>query len=73
MMDVDVAEAVAIRRGLELASVHGIRDLSLESDVQSVINAINHPRHDLSYLSSIVRDLVDMAASLGRVSFLCID
>lgn len=50
MMDLDVAEAVAIRGDLEFAGVHGIRDLELESDAQSMINAINQPRHDLELL-----------------------
>lgn len=66
---VDVAEALAIRRGMEFARDNGVRDLLVESDAQIVIYVLLYPRQDLSYVGTIVRDIRDLVADFDRVTF----
>ncbi|KAL8526160.1 hypothetical protein ACS0TY_015401 [Phlomoides rotata] len=68
-LDVDLAEATAIYRGLLLAQEHGVSDLQVESDSQILINAITKDRLDLSYFGRLVRLIVDLSKSFDRVSF----
>lgn len=68
-MDVEVAEALAIRRGLKYARDKDVRDLVVESDAQTMIFVLFLVKHDLSYLDNLVRDILEMAREFDRITF----
>ncbi|KAL8485187.1 hypothetical protein ACS0TY_027478 [Phlomoides rotata] len=68
-LDIEMAEATAIYRGLFLAQEHGVSDLQVESDSQILINAITKGRLDLSYFGRLVRLIVELSISFERISF----
>lgn len=59
-LEVDVGEALAVRKGLKLARDNGVLDLDVESDAQMIIKVILHPKHDLSYLGGVVCGIVEI-------------
>ncbi|KAL8473874.1 hypothetical protein ACS0TY_030653 [Phlomoides rotata] len=53
--DVELMEALAIRRGMRLAVQHGVRNMLVESDSQIVIRLLLKSLPDLSYLGGVLR------------------
>ncbi|KAL8528350.1 hypothetical protein ACS0TY_005964 [Phlomoides rotata] len=67
--EVDVVEALAIERGLELAAEQSMGVLEVESDSQTVINALIRSGISLSYLGRIIRNIEDNAKFFGDITF----
>lgn len=65
---VEVAEALAAREGLMIASSYEDRKLILETDCQSLFSRLQCSATDLSYLSSIVDDIKSFASR-----FVCVE
>lgn len=66
---VEIVEALAVKRGLELAIQHGITDLVDEMDSQIVFHALCRPKEDWSYFGNIVDDILQLAVRINRVHY----
>jgi ribonuclease HI len=66
---VSMAEALAMRDGLELAIKLGCNRLQAESDSTEVIEACNGGDRWWSEESAVFADCVDLSSSIGEVSF----
>ncbi|KAL8525759.1 hypothetical protein ACS0TY_015119 [Phlomoides rotata] len=62
LMEVDLAEATTILRGMEVALGQGIQELIVEADALGVISAINRSSDDLSILGRMVRKIKSMSS-----------
>lgn len=67
--DVCVAEAIAIRRGLEYTHDQDLRDSEVESHAQIVIYTLLHPKHDLNYIDGVVQNILKLMIVFSRVTF----
>lgn len=68
-LTVDVAEAVAVRRGLEVARQQQVDNFCVESDSQTVVATINRHIADRSYLGCVVQDIWDLRRGFNNVTF----
>ncbi|KAL8521476.1 hypothetical protein ACS0TY_011841 [Phlomoides rotata] len=68
-LDVDMAEATTVFRGLQIAKEQGVEDVLVESDSQILILAITKSRLDLSYFGRLVRRIVVLSKSFNSASF----
>ena len=68
-MEVERAEAIAIREGLIFALSLNFKKLLVESDSLSIINKINKDSLDLSYLGLIIKEIQQLRSSFTSVSF----
>jgi ribonuclease HI len=66
---VDMAEAMAMRAGLELANILGFNRVIAESDSVETVEACNGSDRWWSESSAIVADCVDFASSIGNVTY----
>ncbi|KAL8479509.1 hypothetical protein ACS0TY_026418 [Phlomoides rotata] len=69
IFEVNVAEALAVEKGMELARLHGIKNVVIETDSKLVVRALLQPKVDLSYFGKIVRNILDQRHLLGDVTF----
>ncbi|KAL8500898.1 hypothetical protein ACS0TY_020473 [Phlomoides rotata] len=69
VIDVDSAEALAVLHGLELARQHGIEEVEVEFDSQTVVFALNSSKNDLSYYGRIIEDIRRSSLAFERISF----
>ncbi|KAK4406046.1 hypothetical protein Sango_0611100 [Sesamum angolense] len=65
----EIAEAMAVRHGLELGARLGWRSVIIESDCANLISKIMSPDHDMSIIGPIVADSRTLAASFQLCSF----
>ncbi|KAL0325000.1 UNVERIFIED_CONTAM: hypothetical protein Sradi_5069300 [Sesamum radiatum] len=63
----EIAEAMAVRHGLELGARLGWSSIILESDCANLISKIMSPDHDMSFIGPIVADSRSLAASFSFV------
>ncbi|KAL8469498.1 hypothetical protein ACS0TY_032370 [Phlomoides rotata] len=66
---VEVAEALALRQGLEYAIEQGVRDIVVETDSQVVIRALLSPKHDLTHFGRLIRSILEVATLFDRVTY----
>jgi ribonuclease HI len=64
-----MAEAMAMRVGLDLANILGFNKIIAESDSLETIEACNGSDRWWSESSAILADCLDLASSIGSVSF----
>ena len=69
LFEVEVVEALALRREIILADEIGIRRIILESDAEKVVRAFKSDHEDLSDLSLIIDDC--KAFAINFLSFDC--
>ena len=62
-------EALAVRRGLELAVEMGFRNIVLESDSQILITALREGSYSLSSFDHIVQDIKFIASYLSSINY----
>ncbi|KAK4407774.1 hypothetical protein Sango_0358400 [Sesamum angolense] len=65
----EIAEAMAVRHGLELGARLGWSSIIIESDCANLISKIMSPDHDMSFIGPIVADSRTLAASFQLCSF----
>ncbi|KAL0310148.1 UNVERIFIED_CONTAM: hypothetical protein Sangu_2458200 [Sesamum angustifolium] len=65
----EIAEAMAVRHGLELGARLGWSSVIIESDCANLISKILSPDHDMSFIGPIVADSRTLAASFQLCSF----
>ncbi|KAL8519535.1 hypothetical protein ACS0TY_010460 [Phlomoides rotata] len=69
VFDVDFAEALSIEKALELVLAHSVTRVVVESDSQTVINALREPGINLSYLGKILRNIEIKARDVEDITF----
>ena len=62
-------EALAARRGLELAAETGFKNIVLESDSQILITALRDGSYSLSSFSHLVKDINFIASYLSSINY----
>ena len=62
-------EALAVRRGLELAVKMGFRNIVLESDSQILITALREGSYSLSSFGHMVQDIKFIASYLSSINY----
>jgi ribonuclease HI len=65
----ELAEALALRHALALASEEGFEQVMVASDCLSVVHHIKSTTQDRSYLGVIIQDMKKMASSFVSYSF----
>ncbi|KAL8478855.1 hypothetical protein ACS0TY_030658 [Phlomoides rotata] len=69
VFDVDVAEALAVEKGLDLLLAHFVARVFVESDSQTVVNALLEPVVNLAYLGKILRNIEIKATGVEDITF----
>uniref|UniRef100_A0A8I6YGG0 RNase H type-1 domain-containing protein n=1 Tax=Hordeum vulgare subsp. vulgare TaxID=112509 RepID=A0A8I6YGG0_HORVV len=64
----ELAEAIAIQRGLQFALSEGLREVLLASDCLTVVQRINSPSLDRSIYGPVIQDIKQLRASLVETS-----
>ncbi|KAL8525151.1 hypothetical protein ACS0TY_014680 [Phlomoides rotata] len=67
--DVEMAEAMTVFRGMQIANEQRVEDVLVESDSHILISAITKSRPDLSYFGILVRHIVVLSKSFDCISF----
>ena len=68
--DSEVAEALAMRKGLEFAKDMSFLNLIAESDASNVVLALNAHQQSSNYVDSIIRDCISFKGSFRSLNFL---
>jgi len=66
----EVAETLAMRKGLEFAKDMSFLNIIAESDASNVVLALNAHQQSLNYVGSIIRDCISFKGSFRRLIFL---
>lgn len=66
---VEMAEAQAVRAGVELAVEKGIANIVIEVDFQIVYWALQRSKEDISYFGGIIADVLVMSNKFESCSF----
>jgi hypothetical protein len=64
-----MTEAIALREGLELATILSLSRVQAKSDSSDVINACNGDERWWNKASEVFADCMDSVATIGEVSF----
>lgn len=67
--DVDIAEALSARHGLQIASEAGLRNLVLEVDCKKLFLYLSEKIHEISPFGKIVSDIIEFASHCSCISF----
>lgn len=68
--DSEVAEALAMQKGLEFAKDMSFLNLIVESDALNVVSALNAHQQSSNYVGSIIRDCIGFKGSFRSLNFL---
>jgi hypothetical protein len=66
----ELAEAMALRRAVSLAHVHGFNSITFASDCLSLIQRVNSEKQDRSPVGNVVADIKFQAAALQSSVFI---
>ncbi|KAL8551274.1 hypothetical protein ACS0TY_000378 [Phlomoides rotata] len=69
VFEVDVAEALAVEKGLEFMVSNSLARIVVESDSQTVVNALREPGVYLSYIGKIIRNIEMKAKDVEDITF----
>jgi len=67
--DSEVAESLAMRKGLEFAKDMSLMDLVAESNASNVVLALNVRQQSPNYVGSIIRDCVSFKGNFCSLNF----
>ncbi|KAK6149527.1 hypothetical protein DH2020_017052 [Rehmannia glutinosa] len=71
-MEVNVAEAIACKKGLTYAKTLGLRKIELETDNVTVYKKIKESAPDLSYMGTVIGDIKDLFLYFDSVYISCV-
>jgi len=66
----EVAEVLAMRKGLEFAKDMSFLNLIAESDASNMVLALNAHQQSSNYVGSIIRDCISFKSSFRSLNFL---
>ncbi|KAF7830925.1 ribonuclease H [Senna tora] len=70
--DVTMAEALAVKRGVEMAMEVGVKDLQVECDSKLVVEMLNSGCEHMSFLSSLCSSILALCGGFNNVEFIWI-